>query len=78
MEKLKEIQKTLIRTVYEGLDHLDCIHTEELGEVIDMIKDLSETMYYCSIVKAMEHGEDVTAMTMMHESNGTTIHHVVE
>ena len=26
-------------------------------EVIDMIKDLSETMYYCSIVKAMEEGE---------------------
>lgn len=78
MEKLKEIQKTLIKIVCEGLDHLDNIHTKELGEVIDMIKDLSETMYYCSIVKAMEHGEDVTAMTMMHESNGATIHHVVE
>lgn len=78
MEKLKEIQKTLIKIVCEGLNHLDTIHTKELGEAIDMIKDLSETMYYCSIVKAMEHGEDVSAMAMMHESNGATIHHVVE
>lgn len=78
MEMLKEIQKTLVKIVYGELDCLDNVHTKELGEVIDMIKDLSETMYYCSIVKAMEHGEDVTAMTMMHESNGSTIHHVVE
>jgi hypothetical protein len=25
-----------------------------LGEVIDMIKDLEEAMYYCSIIDAMD------------------------
>jgi hypothetical protein len=25
-----------------------------MGEVIDMIKDLEEAMYYCSIIEAME------------------------
>lgn len=78
MEKLKEIKDALIKSVYEKLDYLDCVHTEELGEVIDMIKDLSETMYYCSIVEAMEHGEDVTALTISHEAKGSTVHHVVE
>ena len=78
MEKLKEIKNALIKSVYEKLDCLDYIHTEELGEVIDMIKDLSETMYYCSIVETMEHGEDVTALTISHEAKGSTVHHVVE
>ena len=27
------------------------LNTHELGEVIDMIKDLSEAIYYCSMTK---------------------------
>jgi hypothetical protein len=36
---------------------LSSVDTKELGEVIDMIKDLSEAIYYCSIIKAMEENE---------------------
>lgn len=32
--------------------------TEELGQAIDMIKDLEQAKYYCSIVKAMEEAEE--------------------
>lgn len=32
--------------------------THELGEAIDMIKDLEQAMYYCSIVKAMEEKDE--------------------
>ena len=32
--------------------------THEMGEVIDMIKDLEQAKYYCSIVKAMEEAEE--------------------
>ncbi|MCI7401057.1 MAG: hypothetical protein MSH40_00015 [Christensenella sp.] len=29
------------------------VNTREMGEVIDMIKDLEESIYYCTIVEAM-------------------------
>ena len=32
-------------------------NTHELGEVIDMVKDLEEALYYCTIVEAMEDKE---------------------
>jgi hypothetical protein len=57
MERLKKIKDCLICVVESHIDDLDAVDAKEMGEVIDMIKDLSETMYYCSIVKAMEEGE---------------------
>jgi hypothetical protein len=61
MERLKQMQETLMYEVEKQMGDLCHCDTEELGQVMDMIKDLSETMYYCSIVKAMEHtGEDYT------------------
>jgi hypothetical protein len=35
------------------LTHLEATDTKELGEAIDMIKDLEEAMYYCTVTKAM-------------------------
>lgn len=32
-------------------------NTHELGEVIDMVKDLEEALYYCTITEAMEDKE---------------------
>lgn len=59
MERLKHIKEVLFSRidseVGKGLDNLD---TKELGEAIDMIKDMSEAMYYCSVVKAMEEKEE--------------------
>jgi hypothetical protein len=34
--------------------NLQSANTAELGMAMDMLKDLSEAMYYCSIVEAME------------------------
>lgn len=39
------------------LGHIDSVDTKELGEAVDIIKDLAEAEYYCSIVKAMEKKE---------------------
>jgi hypothetical protein len=33
---------------------LEHVSASELGEVVDMVKDFSEAMYYSSIVAAME------------------------
>lgn len=57
MERLKHMKESLMNCVQGQMSHLDTVDTKELGEAIDMLKDLEEAMYYCTIVKAME-GED--------------------
>lgn len=54
MERLKNMKETLMNAVEGQLGHLDEVNTEELGEVVDMIKDFSEAIYYCTITKEME------------------------
>ena len=54
MKQLKSIEQCLTSAVQSQLEDLKKIDTKELGEVIDMIKDLEEAMYYCSITEAME------------------------
>ena len=55
MEHLKKIKSKLINCVYEELEHnWENIDVQELGEVIDMIKDLEKSMYYEAIIEAME------------------------
>jgi hypothetical protein len=54
MHKMKEIQHCLLECVSEEMHSIEEVDTAELGEVIDMIKDLSEAMYYSSVVAAME------------------------
>lgn len=60
------IEERLVSMVLEQLnsDDVSCINTEELGEVIDMIKDLAETKeklykasYYDTIVKSMNSSD---------------------
>ena len=64
MENLKMIKEQLISQVQTQMNDLKCVDTKELGEVVDMIKDLSESIYYCSIVEAMEEsGEDKKAQS---------------
>lgn len=58
MKKLCEIKDTLINLVEQQITNPQCVDTHEMGEVIDMIKDLAETCYYVSIVEAMEDKED--------------------
>ncbi len=57
MERLKSMKETLMSCVQAQLADVKSADTHELGEAIDMIKDLEEAMYYCSIVKAMEKSE---------------------
>lgn len=57
MHRLKNMKDTLVNCVCAELSDLKNADTHELGEAIDMIKDLEEAMYYCSITKAMEASE---------------------
>jgi hypothetical protein len=72
MERLYHIKNTLIDTAMAHMSDLKAVDTHELGEVIDMIKDMEEAIYYCHISKAMEGKEDVEHQTlpyMVHEQH---------
>lgn len=66
MERLKHMEEALMGCVQAQLSHLDTVDTEELGQAIDMIKDLEQAKYYCSIVKAMEETEEDETKEMSH------------
>ena len=58
MERLKAIKNQLIAQVQTQMSDLKCVDTHELGEVIDMIKDITQAMYYCEVYKAMEESQE--------------------
>lgn len=58
MERLKNIKNTLISCVESQMGDLRSADTQELGEVIDMVKDMEEAIYYCTITKAMEENKE--------------------
>lgn len=64
MERLKMIKENLMSVVQSQMGDLQRVDAKELGEAVDMIKDLEEAMYYCSIVKAMEDSEKDKSSTM--------------
>ena len=57
MEQLKNMKQTLVSCIQGQMTHLDSVDTKELGEVVDMVKDLSEAIYYCTITEAMGEKE---------------------
>ena len=57
MDRLKQMKEMLVGCVEGELVHIDKVDTKELGEAIDMIKDLAEAIYYCTITEAMEDKE---------------------
>ena len=57
MERLKSMKESLMACAQGQMGNLHNVDAKELGEVIDMIKDLEEALYYCSITKAMEEKE---------------------
>lgn len=54
IENLKKMKEQLMDCVQGQLGDLAKVNTEELGEAVDMIKDLSEAIYYCTITESME------------------------
>lgn len=57
MERMKHMKETLMNCVQGQLGDLSSVDTKELGEAMDMIKDLSEAIYYCTITESMEKSE---------------------
>lgn len=57
MDRLYHIKDTLIAQIQAQMSNLQQVDAKELGEVIDMVKDIEEAIYYCTITEAMS-GDD--------------------
>lgn len=58
VDQLKIIKDQLITQVQAQMSDLKCVDAKELGEVVDMIKDLAEAIYYCEIYDQMKQSEE--------------------
>lgn len=75
MERLKAMKESLMGCVEGQIHgHLSEVDAKELGEAVDMIKDLSEAIYYCTITEAMEKGDKES----QYQSNGREVYHYTE
>lgn len=77
MEDLKKMQDCLIELAEEQIySNLANVDAKELGEVIDMIKDISETIYYHTVTEAMESKdwEYKHDSTMYYNPSSTEMH----
>lgn len=57
IEQMKNMKHTLMNCVQGQLGDLSSVDAKELGEAIDMIKDLSEAIYYCTVTEAMHENK---------------------
>lgn len=62
MERLKNMKETLINCAQSNMGNLANVNAEELGEVIDMVKDLEEAIYYHTIVDSMNEKQEPTTV----------------
>ena len=57
-EALKTMKEQLMNCVQGQLGDISKVDAHELGEAVDMIKDLAEAIYYCTITESMEKSEE--------------------
>lgn len=58
MDQLKILKEQLIAQVQGQMGNLSAVDAKEMGEVVDMIKDLAEATYYCTVTEAMEESKE--------------------
>lgn len=58
MEQLEHMKESLICCAQSQMNHLEQVNAKELGEVVEMIKNIEEAIYYCTITEAMNSKEN--------------------
>ena len=57
-EALKMMKEQLMSCVQGQLGDISKVDAHELGEAVDMIKDLAQAIYYCTITQSMEKADE--------------------
>lgn len=57
-EPLKMMKEQIMSCVQGQLGDISKVDAHELGEAVDMIKDLAEAIYYCTITESMEKSDE--------------------
>ena len=57
-DALKMMKEQLMSCVQGQLGDISKVDAHELGEAVDMIKDLAEAIYYCTITESMEKADE--------------------
>lgn len=65
-DSLKMMKEQLMSCVQGQLGDISKVDAHELGEAVDMIKDLAEAIYYCTITQAMEKGDEAKRKQRKH------------
>lgn len=75
IEALKTMKDQIVSCVQGQLGDLSKVDAKELGEAMDMIKDLSEAIYYCTITQAMEKADEKESIPVNNITYYTTPMH---
>jgi hypothetical protein len=75
MERFKSVKEMLMAQIEGQMSHLYDVDAKELGEVIDMIKDLKEAIYYEAVTKAMESDSWKTEKSDHHQNGDSRSEH---
>ena len=66
-KRLCQMKETLCCAAESQMYDLSNVNAEELGEVIDMIKDLEEAIYYATITEAMNEKDNENKKMSYHQ-----------
>ena len=69
IERMKSMQNQIMNCVEMQIHDLRNVNTKQLGEAIDMIKDLSEAIYYCTITDSMQKTDEQKEMRSVSNIN---------
>lgn len=72
IDTLKMMKEQLMSCVQGQLGDISKVDAHELGEAVDMIKDLAEAIYYCTITESMEKSEENKSQGEMNINYYTT------
>lgn len=72
---LEKLTERVENEIDNGLEHVD---TCEIGQAIDMIKDLSEALYYRQVVEAMKEASPEETVAMLESKNAYRVTKVDE
>lgn len=67
--RLKWMEEALVDVIETQFCNLDTVCTKELGEAVDIIKDLEEAMYYHTITEAMKTEKAATTYSWKMEQS---------